>query len=385
MAKTRVAIACQGGGSQTAFTAGALKALCELNLSDEIEIVAVSGTSGGAVCAALVWYSYMRGDRPIWGRLIDFWKDNTAQNWAEQAFNRAVVGSMRLVDSGLLPAFQISPSAPWMQAMMRFATIGQRPSFTDFPALLRTYIDFDEVAAWGARAGRPVLVVGAANVNSGKLAKFVSSREPIQLAHILASCAVPTIFPAVQIGGEAYWDGLFSDNPPIEELLRAGSVGMTNIPEEIWIIKINQTERREVPVQAIDIIDRRNQLEGNISLFHQLNQLETLNDMLLAGAFRPDFLAQLDIKAPIRIPKAFSSDADKPYHIPWIEMSAELHGEMSYEGKIDRSARNIDRLLDEGERSARRFLAERAARFSGMTSGEPAATARPAEKPSPPS
>jgi hypothetical protein len=96
MAKTRVAIACQGGGSQTAFTAGALKALCELNLSDEFEIVAISGTSGGAVCAALVWYSYMRGERPIWGRLIDFWKDNTAQNWAEQAFNQVVVESWGL-------------------------------------------------------------------------------------------------------------------------------------------------------------------------------------------------------------------------------------------------------------------------------------------------
>jgi NTE family protein len=364
MAKTRVAIACQGGGSQTAFTAGALKALCEMSLGNEIEIVAISGTSGGAVCAALSWYSYRRGDHPIWGRLIDFWKDNTAQNWAEQAFNRIVVDSMRLINRGLMPAFQTSPAAPWMQAMMRFATVGQRPCFTDFPTLLRAYIDFDEIAAWGVRASRPVLVIGAANVNTGKLAKFVSTQEPIQLAHILASCAVPTIFPAVQIGADAYWDGLFSDNPPVAELMRARSVGITNIPEEIWLIKINQTERREVPVQSVDIIDRRNQLEGNISLFHQLNQLESLNDMLMAGAFQPDFLAQLDIKAPIRIPKSFSSDVNKPYHIPWIEMSADLHGAMSYEGKIDRAARNIDQLLAEGERSARRFLDERTARLS---------------------
>jgi NTE family protein len=46
-AKTKIAIACQGGGSQTAFTAGALKALCEAQIADEFEIVSMSGTSGG--------------------------------------------------------------------------------------------------------------------------------------------------------------------------------------------------------------------------------------------------------------------------------------------------------------------------------------------------
>ena len=67
-AKTKIAIACQGGGSQTAFTAGALKALCEAQVPDEFEIVSVSGTSGGAVCAALVWYALERGEDRPWRR-----------------------------------------------------------------------------------------------------------------------------------------------------------------------------------------------------------------------------------------------------------------------------------------------------------------------------
>jgi len=48
--KTKIAIACQGGGSQTAFTAGVLKALCEAHLQDEFDFVSISGTSGGALC-----------------------------------------------------------------------------------------------------------------------------------------------------------------------------------------------------------------------------------------------------------------------------------------------------------------------------------------------
>jgi NTE family protein len=361
MAKTRVAIACQGGGSQTAFTAGALKALCETDIGDEVDIVSISGTSGGAVCAALIWYAFAKAERPVWQRLIDFWKDNAAKGWAEQSFNRMIIEAMRMVNKGMVPAFQISPASPWSRTMMKFATIGQRPEFTDFPALLRTYIDFAEIASWGPRPGRPALIVGAANVSTGKLSKFISTHEPIRLEHILASCAVPTIFPAVQIGEHVYWDGLFSDNPPVTELIRTSSVGAENLPEEIWLIKINPTACNETPVLTSDILDRRNQMEGNISLFHQLGQIEALNDMLLAGAFRPDYLAGLDIKAPVRIPKSFATDPDKVYHIPCIEMSNDLQETLDYESKIDRSRDNIERLIEEGARSARRFLAQRAA------------------------
>ena len=45
-----------------------------------------------------------------------------------------------------------------------------------------------------------MLILGAANVSTGQLAKFVSRQEPIRLEHILASAAVPSIFPAVPIG-----------------------------------------------------------------------------------------------------------------------------------------------------------------------------------------
>ena len=54
MAKTKIAIACQGGGSQTAFTAGALKALVDEKVGETFDIVGISGTSGGSLCAALV-------------------------------------------------------------------------------------------------------------------------------------------------------------------------------------------------------------------------------------------------------------------------------------------------------------------------------------------
>jgi len=165
MSRTKIAIACQGGGSQTAFTAGAAKALIEHQEGGkEFETVGISGTSGGAVCAALVWYAFQKKEMPRWKRLIDFWQDNTAHGWAEEHFNDFIIDAMRMVGKGWLPVFELSPSSPLVQTMMSFMTLGSRRTFTDFQELLRKYIDFEEIASWAAREEPPVLVVGAADV-----------------------------------------------------------------------------------------------------------------------------------------------------------------------------------------------------------------------------
>lgn len=364
MAKTKVAIACQGGGSQTAFTAGVLKALLEGDLQNEFELVSISGTSGGALCAALVWYSLKKGDKPAWRRLMEFWGENTAQTPTEQFVNQATIDWMRLINKGVVPTIMTSPSSPMMQNLSRLPTFGQRKEFTDFPALLRRHLDFDEMAAWGPQASAPVLVIGAASVLTGRLRKFNSSKEAIRIEHLLASAAVPSLFPAVEIDGDALWDGLFSDNPPIDDLVRSAFVGAGNIPDELWVIKINPTHRKSAPVTPDDIIDRRNQLEGNVSLFQNLKWIEILNDVALAGGFTPEFLERTDLGRPIRIPKKFASEPDKPYHIPWIEMSDEMQNTLDYEGKLDRGPENIAKLIEHGEERARAFLAERASRLS---------------------
>jgi NTE family protein len=358
--KTKVAIACQGGGSQTAFTAGVLKALCDAELADEFEFVSISGTSGGALCASLIWYSLHKGEKPLWQRLINFWEDNTARGFMEQITNRTLIDTMRLINRGMMPMLQTSPASAMMQAMSRMFATGQRAEFSDFPSLLRRHIDFEEIASWGVLTTGPVLIIGAASVLSGRLRKFNSRKEIIKMEHILASAAVPNIFPAVEVDGDALWDGLFSDNPPLDDLVRKGIVGAGSIPHEIWVIKINPTTRATAPVTPNEIADRRNQLEGNVSMFQNLKWMELINDLILQGAFDAAFLKEFDIPKPVRIPKAFASEPDKSFHIPWIEMSEEMQRTLDYEGKLDRSHQNVSTLIAHGEERGRAFLAERA-------------------------
>jgi NTE family protein len=356
--KTKIAIACQGGGSHAAFTAGALQALFENNVQDQFEIVSLSGTSGGALCASLVWYALKKGENPV-QRLGEFWQDNTAQTPQERFFNDFSIKAVEYTSKGLLPQFNVSPSSPVLKMWLSLATLGLRSRFTNFRELLEAHIDFQEIASWGAQPDPPVLLLGASNILTGKLWMFNSSREPIQVEHIQASCAIPELFPAVEIGKDAYWDGIFSDNPPITELITPRFVGATNIPQEIWVIKLNPTRRATIPVEPDDILDRRNELVGNISLFQSLQSVEELNDMLLKGAYKEEFLQELGIREPVKIPRSFIELEDKPYYIPFIEMSRDLQATLNYESKLDRNPDRVNLLIQDGKQQGEKFLAER--------------------------
>ena len=76
--RKRVAVACQGGGSHTAFTAGVLRGLLR-DTPPHVDIVALSGTSGGAICAALAWDGLLRGEPArACNRLQEFWESMSA-------------------------------------------------------------------------------------------------------------------------------------------------------------------------------------------------------------------------------------------------------------------------------------------------------------------
>jgi NTE family protein len=356
--KTKIAIACQGGGSHAAFTAGALQAFIENNVQEAFEITSLSGTSGGAVCAALMWYSLKKGENPV-ERLSNFWKDNTAHTYQEWVFNDSVIKSLELTNRGVLPQFNINPGSPFLNFWTFFTTtaLGLRSRFTSLRELLETHLNFEEIAAWGPQPDPPILLVGASNVLTGQLAKFNSTVEPLTVEHLLASCASPKLFPAVEISNSTYWDGMFADNPPLVEVINPELLGSThNIPHEIWVIKLNPTRRATTPTTVGEIVDRRNELEGNISMFQSLRTIELINDFILEGAFKDEFLNKYHIKEPIRIPKAFVGKEDKFYYIPFIEMSSNLQKMLNYESKFDRNSKLIHQLMEDGKQQGENFL-----------------------------
>lgn len=259
----RVAIACQGGGSHSAFTAGVLTRLLAEKL-ERYEIVALSGTSGGALCALLVWYALLKDDRKEAIRLLDsFWESVSASSPKERITNDLSVEAGRMQGSVATPLVTPYLYPEWGKERLK--------------ELLEGVVDFGEIQQL-VTGSSPKLLVGAVEVRSGEFEVFRDAE--ITAEKVLASCALPVLFRAVRIGEDGvYWDGLFSQNPPIRDFMREFPDASTK-PDEIWLIQINPQRREREPTTMADILDRRAQLAGNLSLHQEIDFLYEINGLL---------------------------------------------------------------------------------------------------------
>jgi NTE family protein len=271
----RVAIACQGGGSHAAFGAGIMHRLLD-DHGRKFHLSALSGTSGGAVNAVLTWSGLIQGGpAEAQSRLRGMWEDLGAREPADVVRNWW--GQVLL---SLPFTWEVSPYV-W--------DLGAREEMT---ARLKSWANLEALPKDPARLNDPTLLVGATDILNGvsvairgdgetmtrqkQMAK--PAPEPFDYDDVIASLAIPPLYKDVERRGTALWDGLFSVNPPIYALTT-----LNPKPEEIWVIQINPQRTRSAPKSMRDIVDRRNELGGNVSLNKELDMIETINGMLRSG------------------------------------------------------------------------------------------------------
>ena len=314
--RRRVAIACQGGGSHTSFTAGVLQGMLS-SLPDDVEVAALSGTSGGAICATLAWDGFLRGDlKRASDKLQEFWQAMSATEPLDQLANQSMINMMSLRDLMVLP--EVSP--------YHLPTWGE----DHFRDVLNAYFDFDELRELAKRPGAPGLQIGAVEVLSGHFELFTGHDLCVEC--LLASAAIPELFRAVAVPGRGvYWDGLFSQNPPIHDL-------MVHDIDELWLIQINASACARVPTETHEILDRRNELAGNLSMVQELAFIEAINRAIARGAV-----------------------VDPKYRQIQVGRIA-LDRELSYRSKLDRRPELLEQLREYGRTKWRGFAKERESR-----------------------
>jgi NTE family protein len=316
--RKNVAIACQGGGSHTAFTAGVLRTLLA-EWDPDHELVGISGTSGGAFNALATWYGLVTGDAEDARTLLSsLWADLSATDYADRASNDWLTGLSRLESAGLA----IPSVSPYQ---LPGPELGKRR----IERVLERHIDFDAVPDLCGREA-PELVVGTVDVNGGVFETFTN--EDVTTEAVLASAAVPNLFRAVEIHGHYHWDGLFSQNPPIDDLM---TVDADRKPDELWVIQINPQEFEGEPSTLDAIADRRNGLSGNISLNQEIRFVERVNRWVEDGTLPESEFSHTDVYR--------------------VQMGRRYH----YSTKLDRSPDFVEELMDLGEVRARDFLDRR--------------------------
>jgi NTE family protein len=296
---TRVAIACQGGGSHTAFTAGVLRVLLA-EWDEDHELVGISGTSGGAFNALAVWYGLVTGDaeaaRDLLGAL---WDDIAARDPVDRWLNESVGTVARLESTGY-PVPVVSP----------YQVPGSELGKRRIRETLERHIDFDAIPDLCERSV-PKLVVGTVDVNRGVFETFTD--EDVTVEAVLASAALPTLFEAVEIHGHYHWDGLFSQNPPVQDLM---SLPPERKPEELWVIRVNPQTFEGEPKTVDVIADRRNELSGNLSLNQELRFVERVNDWVADGTLPADEFVHTEIHrigTGTRFPSSTKIDRDPAF------------------------------------------------------------------------
>jgi NTE family protein len=266
-------LALQGGGAHGAFTWGVLDRLLE---EERLEIESISATSAGAMNAAMLKTGmHASGRDGARARLDRFWGSigDNAQTTVNPLRDWLKVFSGG--DSLLADAIQSQHHFLQDTLLRTFSPYEWNPfDINPLRDLLDELIDFDAVCADCA----PYLFVCATNVRSGKIRIF--DNAAMSTDAILASACLPSLFRAVEIDGEAYWDGGYMGNPALFPLFgRAGT-------RDIVIVVVNPIERAEVPRTARDILNRINEISFNSSLLRELRAINFVHRLHDDGHLR---------------------------------------------------------------------------------------------------
>jgi NTE family protein len=309
-----VDLALQGGGAHGAFAWGVLDRLLE---EPWLRIEAISGTSAGAMNAAVLADGHAAGGAEGAREALErFWS----------AVSRAAMFSpIRRTPLDVLlgrwtldasPAFVAMDLAARLVSPYQLNPLGSNP-LTD---VLACVVDFGRLARAPIR-----LFVTATNVRTGQGRIFENAEITSDV--LLASACLPTLFQAVEIGGEAYWDGGYSGNPTITPLVRDCS------SDDTVLVQVNPVERPGVPRTAREI-NRVNEVSFNATLLKELKMIALLREVANPGNCEGALWARMRVH---RIASAAMAD---------LGYSSKLNAEWDF----------LTFLRDEGRQAAEGFL-----------------------------
>ncbi len=322
--KKTINLALQGGGSHGAFTWGVLDALLE---DDRIDFEAVSATSAGAMNAAALAQGMGNGGSQKAREVLEsFWRETANQG-----------------------AFY-NPLAQTQNSFSKFWNLDSNPAFNQFQSLyegmvgsvspyqfnplninplrdvLEKIINTDHIHACDCLK----LFITATNVRTGTAKVF--QNEDVTIDALLASATLPMFFQAIEIGGEAYWDGGYMGNPSLWPLFYNAQC------RDILIVHVNPITRDEIPKDMTAIENRLNEINFNASLLKELRAIDFVKRLINEDMLKDEYKAQY---------------TDVLLHAVRAENTMES---LSAASKFDTDWQFLKELRDKGRSEAKKWL-----------------------------
>jgi NTE family protein len=308
-------LALQGGGAHGAFTWGVLDRLLE---EPWLVIDGISGTSAGAMNAAILVCGFAQGGAPQARVALEgFWR--------------------KVSDAALLSPFRRTP----LDVVLGRWTLDNSPLFVAADLMARVFSPYD-LNPLGANPLRDILseTIDFADLSDGPIKLFVTATNvrtgrgrvfrngDLSPDVLLASACLPTLFQAIEVGGEAYWDGGYSGNPTITPLVRECR------SHDTIVVQINPVERPGTPRAARDILNRLNEVSFNAVLLKELRMIALLRKVAQSGNDESANWARMRIH----------------------RIASDVMVGLGYSSKLNAEWDFLIMLRDEGRRAAETFL-----------------------------
>ena len=198
--------------------------------------------------------------------------------------------------------------------------------FNPLTKILDASIDFERLSRSPIK-----LFVTATNVRTGRGRVFRNAELTPEV--LLASACLPTLFQAIEIDGEPYWDGGFAGNPTITPLVRESNA------QDTILVQINPRERPGTPRTAAEILNRLNEVSFNATLMKELRMIALLRQVADAG----------------------SGEGARWAGMRTHRIMSEMMTDLGYSSKLNGERAFLGMLRTEGRRAAHAFLKEHAA------------------------
>lgn len=222
--KPTVGLIMTGGGARAAYQVGVMRALHEI-LPKEVcnPFPIICGTSAGAINAAVLATdagNFRRGVR----RLMTVWKNFHV----EQVYRADAWGALGNSARWLLTAISAGRFDGPVSLLDNSPLAGLLERHVDFPAIGRNiaagHLRAFAVTCSGYTSGQSVTFYeGSISLSGWERARRVGVAMPIRLPHLMASSALPFIFPPVLINREYFGDGSMRQIAPISPALHLGA------------------------------------------------------------------------------------------------------------------------------------------------------------------
>ncbi|MCY7314864.1 MAG: patatin-like phospholipase family protein [Rubrivivax sp.] len=260
-------LALQGGGSHGAFTWGVLDRLLD---DSTLPIAAISGTSAGALNAAVLATGWVDGGRAgAQAALRSFWGDVAARGSPSGGCFGGSTGPSPLKPDLAGYNLDTNPFYAWMAPWLRLFSPYQ--TSTAGSEALRQVLQ-RHVKPQHLQRGPIDLFITATAVRTGQPRVF--DRHDLTIDALLASACLPTLFRAVEIEGEPYWDGGYSGNPALWPLI------YNSRALDVLLVRINPLVRPQRPETADEIADRINEITFNAGLVAEMRAIQFVDKLI---------------------------------------------------------------------------------------------------------